>query len=68
MWQQDFGGSRDVLGKPFRFGLNRFTIAAVAPRGFRGIGSTPADVWLPLGARAGRLWRRLESARGGFSK
>jgi putative ABC transport system permease protein len=52
LWQQEFGGSRDVLGKPLRLGLDTYTIVAVAPRGFRGIDWKPADVWLPLAPRA----------------
>ena len=61
LWQQEFGGSRDVVGKPLRLGLGTYTIVAVAPRGFRGIDFTPADVWLPLLPRAratyGRDWK-----------
>jgi predicted permease len=52
LWQQEFGGSRDVLGKPLRLGLDTYSIVAVAPRGFRDIGWKPADVWLPLVPRA----------------
>jgi putative ABC transport system permease protein len=61
LWQQEFGGSRDVLGKPLRLGLDTYNIVAVAPRGFRGIDFRPADVWLPLLPRAratyGRDWK-----------
>ncbi len=52
VWQQDFGGSRDVLGKPLHIGVDTYRIVAVAPRGFRGIGGEPVDVWLPLAPRA----------------
>jgi putative ABC transport system permease protein len=61
LWQQEFGGAPDVLGKPLRLGLDTFSIVAVAPRGFRGIGWKPVDVWLPLVPRAratyGREWK-----------
>lgn len=61
LWQQEFGGARDVLGKPLRLGLDTYTIVAVAPRGFRGIGWKPVDVWLPLVPRAranyGKEWK-----------
>lgn len=61
LWQQEFGGAPDVLGKPLRLGLDTYTIVAVAPRGFRGIGWKPADVWLPLVPRAratyGQEWK-----------
>src|SRR5687768_15822249 len=36
LWQRDFGGSADVLGKPLRLGLDTYSIAAVAPPGFAG--------------------------------
>ena len=61
LWQQEFGGAPDVLGKPLRLGLDTYNIVAVAPRGFRGIGWTPVDVWLPLVPRAratyGEEWK-----------
>jgi predicted permease len=61
LWQQEFGGGRDVLGKPLRLGLDTYTIVAVAARGFRGIGWKPVDVWLPLVPRAratyGKEWK-----------
>jgi len=52
LWQGEFGGSYDVLGKPLRLGLDTYSIVAVAPRGFAGSGFTVADVWLPLAPRA----------------
>jgi putative ABC transport system permease protein len=56
LWQQEFGGSRDVLGKALHLGLDTYAIVAVAPRGFRGIDWKPADVWLPLVPRARRTY------------
>jgi putative ABC transport system permease protein len=62
-WQQDFGSSADVIGKPFRLDNQTYTISAVAPRGFHGIGPTGTDVWLPLESRAraayGDAWTRM---------
>ncbi len=52
MWQQEFGGSPDVLGRPLRLGVDTYSIVAVAPRGFAGIDFKAADVWIPLGSRA----------------
>jgi predicted permease len=52
LWQRDFGGSREILGKPLHIGRDTYTIVGVAPRGFRGIDWKPADVWLPLVPRA----------------
>ena len=51
LWQQEFGGAGDVLGKPLRLGLDTYSIAAVAPPGLAGIDHTAADVWLPLAPR-----------------
>jgi putative ABC transport system permease protein len=52
IWQQEFGGGQDVIGKPLRLGLDTYSIAAVAPPGFAGIDYKAADVWLPLAPRA----------------
>ena len=52
LWQREFGGSLDVLGKPLRLGLDTYSIVAVAPRGFAGIDFRAVDVWLPLVPRA----------------
>jgi putative ABC transport system permease protein len=52
LWQQEFGGAEDVLGKPLRLGLDTYEIAAVAPAGFAGIDYRAADIWLPLAPRA----------------
>ncbi|PYR95543.1 MAG: hypothetical protein DMF84_00370 [Acidobacteria bacterium] len=66
LWQQEFGAANDVLGKPLRLGLDTYSIVAVAPRGFRGLGWRPADVWLPLAPRAkaayGNGWKTAEAA------
>ncbi len=51
LWQQEYGGAADVLGKPLRLGLDTYSIAAVAPPGFAGIDYKAADVWLPLAPR-----------------
>jgi putative ABC transport system permease protein len=62
LWQREFGGSPDALGRPLRLGTDTFVIAAVAPRWFSGIGFKPVDVWLPVSRRAsatyGPEWRR----------
>lgn len=52
LWRDQFGGAADVLGRPLRLGTTTYTIAAVAPRGFSGLGITPVDAWLPLEPRA----------------
>jgi len=61
LWRQDYGASPDVVGKPLALAGGTYTIIAVAPRGFTGIGEA-ADVWLPLAQRAefayGAGWQR----------
>jgi putative ABC transport system permease protein len=61
LWQQEFGGSADVLGKPLRLGVDTYTIVGVTPRGFAGLDGKPVDAWLPLRARAkaayGASWK-----------
>lgn len=63
LWQREFGGALDVLGKPLRLGLDSYTIVAVAPREFAGVGFKAADVWLPLVPRAkatyGAEWKTM---------
>jgi putative ABC transport system permease protein len=51
LWQRQFGGARDVIGRPLRLGQRTHTVVAVAPRGFAGIDYDPVDVWVPLEAR-----------------
>ncbi|HEV8541186.1 MAG TPA: ABC transporter permease [Verrucomicrobiae bacterium] len=50
LWQRDFGGDRDVLGKTLRidtYGRRDYTIVGVMPEGF-GVPSQ-CELWLPLG-------------------
>jgi putative ABC transport system permease protein len=51
LWQQRFGGSTNVIGKPLRLGQRTHTIVAVGPRGFAGVDNDPVDIWVPLEAR-----------------
>jgi putative ABC transport system permease protein len=61
LWRQEFGGSRDAIGTRIQLGTDSYTIVAVAPADFHGVGTKPADVWLPLAVRAradyGEMWR-----------
>jgi putative ABC transport system permease protein len=57
-----FGEIPDIVGRGLRVGDREYVVAAVLPRGFRGIRlDRPCDVWVPLGvdARSGRGDRRL---------
>lgn len=49
LWQKNFAGSRDVLGKSLQLNSRPFTIIGIAPRDFRGIDLTEApDVYIPI--------------------
>jgi predicted permease len=48
MWQREYGGAADVLGKTIDFGKGAYTIVGVAPRGFTGVSLERIDMWLPL--------------------
>ncbi|HWC00382.1 MAG TPA: ABC transporter permease, partial [Bryobacteraceae bacterium] len=51
LWQQAFAGDPAVLGKPLRVGDQTYTIAGVAPAGFRGLAvGQPVDLWVPVTA------------------
>jgi putative ABC transport system permease protein len=51
LWQQRFGGDRDIIGRSVTLSGDPHTIVAVMPDGFRfpdGIVYGPAQVWLPM--------------------
>lgn len=49
MWQRDFAGRGDVLGKPVWANGQRLTIVGVAPRGFHGTNvGFGFDFWAPV--------------------
>lgn len=47
-WRRAFGADSSVIGRSVRIGVLSYTIVGVAPRGFQGIDTRPADVWLPI--------------------
>lgn len=49
MWQKQFHGDRNVLGKEIRLNRHQLTVIGVAPREFRGttVGLV-YDVWMPI--------------------
>src|SRR6185436_16721769 len=47
LWQRDFGGHADVIGKPIELDNTTYTIIGVAPKGFTGPDLTRVDVWMP---------------------
>jgi predicted permease len=52
LWQRDFGGDPDVLGKAVAISGRRFEIVGVAPQGFTGAELSRIDAWVPLSALA----------------
>jgi len=54
LWRTRFGGASDVVGRQLRVAGATFTIAGVAPAGFKGLGSfdDTESLWLPLSAEA----------------
>jgi predicted permease len=63
-WQRRFGGDPSVIGRSVRVGSGAFTVAGVAPRGFRGLvldWGNPPDLWVPVG-----LYRRAVPAFSGL--
>jgi putative ABC transport system permease protein len=68
LWQQQFGGTTDILGRSVRIGKRVYTIVAVAPREFLGTDDEPVDVWLPIETRAadGTLSQNWRTSTGYF--
>jgi predicted permease len=48
MWQERYGGGRDVLGRMLELNGTAYTIVGVAPKGFNGISLQATAVWLPV--------------------
>ena len=56
LWQNQFAGDPEILGKTIQLNLRPFTIVGVAPKGFRGCKSgLHTDIFLPLAAD-GQIW------------
>jgi predicted permease len=48
MWQRRLGGTADVIGRTMRINGLVFTIAGVAPEGFKGVNAIfGPDIWIP---------------------
>ncbi len=65
LWQQQYGGRTDIVGRPLDLGTQVFTIVGVTEPGFTGIDADPTDVWLPMEARGplryGDQWKTNDS-------
>src|SRR5574340_1173901 len=63
-WQRRFAGDPAVLGRSLKIGSGAFTVAGIAPSGFRGLvldWGEPPDLWVPMG-----MYRQAVPAFGGF--
>jgi predicted permease len=48
-WRQQYNGDPSVLGSRFRRNAREFTVAGIAPPGFRGTEvDAPVDIWVPI--------------------
>jgi putative ABC transport system permease protein len=48
IWQSQFGGDPDIVGKSIRMNRVLFTVIGVAPEGFRGLyTASPEKLWVP---------------------
>jgi hypothetical protein len=52
LWQRKFGGAAGIIGKTILLNSGTFSVAGIAPRGFRGAGLqvVPSDIWIPFSA------------------
>jgi predicted permease len=50
LWQRQFGGATDVLGKSVRLGTDPYEVVGVAPRDFNGVEREPVDLYVPVAA------------------
>jgi predicted permease len=49
LWERQFGGNRNVLGKTIELNGNLFTVIGVAPASFNGLAPVAApQIWVPL--------------------
>lgn len=52
VWQEHFAGDRSLVGKSIWLDQKPYTVAAVGPKNFRGLGRLlPADAWVPVSAK-----------------
>ncbi|HEU6450352.1 MAG TPA: ABC transporter permease [Gemmatimonadaceae bacterium] len=57
LWKSHFAGDSSVIGRTVTVGKELYTIAAIAPEGFRGVETLkPMDLWLPIGAAEQELY------------
>jgi predicted permease len=52
LWQRQFEGARNVVGRTIELQGKTFTVVGVAPRGFAGVDRQRIDAWVPISAIA----------------
>ena len=60
LWQTQFGGNRDVLGRTITVRDEPYVVIGVAPRGFTGAELAPVNLWAPInliGPRIVKDWQ-----------
>ena len=65
LWQRESAAPQTCWDSRSSVGLDTYTIVAVAPRGFAGVGFKAGDVWLPLAPRGranyGSQWNSIRT-------
>jgi len=56
VWQNDFGGDPQIVGRTIDFGHGPYVVTGVAPQGFTGMNLARVDMWLPLRVANSQLW------------
>ena len=69
LWHMQFGGDSSIIGRSLTVGKGKYTVAGVAPDGFRGVElMKPMDVWLPIAAAEAELFDGNHQAFFGMSE
>ena len=64
LWQSEFGGAKDIIGRTVLLDNTPHTVIGVAPRGFTGADLRRIDVWTPeSGASHSSNWTQTWNSR-----
>jgi putative ABC transport system permease protein len=63
LWQEEFGGTRDVIGKSIQLDGKPFMVVGVMPKNFYFVRNLPVDVMTPLALTPGDLAESGRSTR-----
>jgi predicted permease len=65
LWQRQFGGAAEVIGKQLELGGRNYTIIGVAPTRFTGVELASVDFWYPISTMYGEEgWKEPPYERG----